>query len=71
MSDESCCTFFPQGVKKIFQELGSSEKGYFKVPSGTEDDKWQFGHSDFVWSRYVEESFYKDLFKILDKLQAK
>ncbi|XP_063924459.1 gastric triacylglycerol lipase-like [Zophobas morio] len=61
----------PVTVKRIFEELGSSEKEYHSVPIGVDDKRLQFGHDDFIWSRYIEELFYKDLFKVLNKLKPK
>ncbi|XP_063924460.1 lipase 3-like [Zophobas morio] len=58
-------------VKRTFEEIGSNEKEYFSVPIGNDDPKLQFGHNDFISSRYIEELLYKDLLKVLNKLKPK
>ena len=58
-------------MKRTFEEIGSNEKEYFSVPIGNDDPKLQFGHNDFISSRYIEELLYKDLLKVLNKLKPK
>ncbi|XP_063924782.1 lipase member K-like [Zophobas morio] len=68
----NCDIFIKEkAVKRVFEELGSSEKEYFRVPSGTNTEKLKFGHNDYFFSEDIEELFYKDLFRVLDKLHSK
>ncbi|XP_063924317.1 gastric triacylglycerol lipase-like [Zophobas morio] len=60
-----------KSVKRIFKELGSTEKRYSSAPVGINKKKLQFGHNDFIWSKDIQELFYKDLLRTLSKLKPK
>jgi hypothetical protein len=57
-----------QSVTKIFKELGSSEKSIVLVPKNVTEEKYQFNHIDFLFSKFVKELFYKDMFLAVEKL---
>ncbi|XP_063907410.1 gastric triacylglycerol lipase-like [Zophobas morio] len=68
----TCDIFIKEkAVKKVFKELGCSEKEYFRIPSGTNTKKLKFGHNDYLFAKDIEELFYRNLLRVLDKLQPK
>ncbi|KAJ3621876.1 hypothetical protein MTP99_002427 [Tenebrio molitor] len=57
-----------KSVTKILKELGSSEKSMVLVPKNVTEEKYQFNHIDFLFSKFVKELFYKDMFLAVEKL---
>ena len=55
-----------QSVRKVFDELGSNEKAFWKIPVGINEEKYQFSHNDFIWAKQINELFYTNLFYVLD-----
>ena len=58
--------YFFQSVRKVFDELGSNEKAFWKIPVGINEEKYQFSHNDFIWAKQINELFYTNLFYVLD-----
>jgi hypothetical protein len=57
-----------QSVSKIFKGLGSSEKSMVLIPKNVTDEKYQFNHIDFLFSKFVKELLYKDIFLAVENL---
>jgi hypothetical protein len=59
-----------QSVTKIFKELGSSEKSIVLIPKSVTEEKYQFNHIDFLFSKFVKELLYKDMFLAVENLST-